>query len=199
MGRADGAAGPRLTAARILRRLAPAAALLLWGCASAPVPEPPAPPPPPPAEIPGEEPLRLAHAAIGRVDRVLVDKSERRLYLLRDGGVLGWAPVSLGRDPDGPKLKQGDRRTPEGDYLLDWRNPVSRFYRAIHISYPNETDLRRAFEAGADPGGAIFIHGTPDPVLQGRDWTTGCIAVSNEDMDLIWTLVPDGTPITIRP
>ncbi len=109
------------------------------------------------------------------------------------------APVGLGREPVGAKREQGDLRTPEGDYLLDWRNPASRFYRSIHISYPNEADLAQAFARNADPGGAIFIHGTPDRVLLGRDWTTGCIAVSNADMDLIWQLVPDGTPVTIRP
>lgn len=195
MDRADGAAGARLTGRH--SAVLVLAALLLWGCERPPVAEAPAPAPPP--EIPAEEPLRLAHAAIGRVDRVLVDKSERRLYLLRGGAVLAWAPVSLGRSPDGPKVQQGDHRTPEGDYVLDWRNPHSQFHLSIHISYPNEADLARAFENGADPGGGIFIHGTPDPVLLGRDWTTGCIAVSNEDIDLIWTLVPDGTPITIRP
>lgn len=143
--------------------------------------------------------MRLADLDIGPVERVLVDKSDRRLYLMRGSEILAWAPVGLGRQPTGAKRQEGDRRTPEGDYMLDWRNPNSRYYRAIHISYPNEQDLARAFETGVNPGGAIFIHGTPDPLLLERDWTTGCIAVSNRDMDLIWTLVPDGTPITIRP
>ncbi len=197
MDRTDGTYWPRLTVAAAL------AAAFLWGCAPAPVeaPRPPAVITPPPAEpeVPEEQPLRLAHAEIGTVDRVLVDKSDRRLYLLRGGEILAWAPVGLGRDPDGAKTQLGDNRTPEGDYLLDWRNPRSNFYRAIHISYPNDEDLARAFATGANPGGGIFLHGTPDPVLLGRDWTTGCIAISNEDMDLIWVLVPDGTPITIRP
>ncbi len=176
---------------------------LLWGCApwrlGVPPDRVPEAPPPAEAEAPEGEPLRLAHAGIGPVDRVLIDKGDRRLYLLRGGEILAWAPVSLGREPDGAKKMQGDARTPEGDYVLDWRNPASRFYRSIHISYPNEADLSRAFTLGVSPGSGIFIHGTPDPVLLGRDWTTGCIAVSNRDMDLIWTLVPDGTPITIRP
>jgi murein L,D-transpeptidase YafK len=197
MDRTDGADWPRLTAAAVAL-----AAFLIWGCERAPVEAPPpavvAPPPAEP-EIPEEDLLRLAHAEIGTVERVLVDKSDRRLYLLRAGEILAWAPVSLSREPDGPKVQLGDNRTPEGDYTLDWRNPRSNFYRSIHISYPNEEDLARAFAAGADPGGGIFLHGTPDPVLLGRDWTTGCIAISNGDMDLIWTLVPDGTPITIRP
>jgi len=172
-----------------------AGALLLFA-ACAPKPAVEALPPP---AVPQEEPLRLAHADIGTVDAVLVDKGARRLYLLRAGAVLAWAPVGLGREPAGSKQQQGDLRTPEGDYVLDWRNPVSRFHRSIHISYPNEADLARAFARNVDPGGAIFIHGTPDRALLDRDWTTGCIAVSNEDMDLIWQLVPDGTPITIRP
>ncbi len=177
-----------------------AVALLLAACAPRPpVEAPPALVAPPLAAAPEEAPLRLAHAAIGTVDSVVVEKGRRRLYLLRDGAILAWAPVSLGREPVGPKIRQGDLRTPEGDYVLDWRNPVSRFYRSIHISYPNEADLEHAFAQGVDPGGAIFIHGTPDVALLGRDWTTGCIAVSNEDMDLIWQLVRDGTPITIRP
>jgi hypothetical protein len=119
------------------------ALLLLVACAPRPAVEAPTPPQAPPA--PPEEPLRLAHAEIGTVDKVLVDKSARRLYLLRTGAILAWAPVSLGRAPAGAKQRQGDRRTPEGDYLLDWRNPVSRFHRAIHISYPNDADLERAF------------------------------------------------------
>jgi len=176
-----------------------AAALLLFA-ACAPRPAEKAPPaPPPPTTVSEEEPLRLAHAAIGVVDSVVVDKGARRLYLLRAGTILAWAPVSLGREPVGPKREQGDLRTPEGDYVLDWRNPVSRFHRSIHISYPNEADLFQAFARDVNAGGAIFIHGTPDRSLLGRDWTTGCIAVSNADMDLIWQLVPDGTPITIRP
>ncbi len=175
-----------------------AAALLLAACAPKPAVAPP-PAPPPAAAIPEAEPLRLAHADLGTVDSVVIEKGRRRLYLLRDGAILAWAPISLGREPVGPKVRQGDLRTPEGDYVLDWRNPVSRFYRSIHISYPNEADLSRAFARGVEPGGAIFIHGTPDVALLGRDWTTGCIAVSNADMDLIWQLVRDGTPISIRP
>jgi len=177
------------------------AGALLLVAACAPVPVEKAPPAPPPAPPPAaeEEPLRLARADIGPVDSVLVEKDVRRLYLMRAGEILAWAPISLGREPVGAKREQGDLKTPEGTYVLDWRNPVSRFHRAIHISYPNEDDLERAFDRGVDPGGAIFLHGTPDRDLLGRDWTTGCIAVANEDMDLIWQLVPDGTPITIHP
>lgn len=167
-----------------------------WGCAPRP-PEAPPPQPEKPATV--EEPPRLASADIGPVDQVLVDKSERRLYLMRGGRALAWVSVGLGREPEGPKRERGDNRTPEGDYLLDWRNPDSRFHRSIHISYPNQHDIGQASERGVDPGDDIFIHGTPDPVLLDRDWTTGCIAVSNQEIDLIWRIVPNGTPIMIRP
>lgn len=186
-----------MKAGRAARAFLWGALVTLYGCTTQPVEAPQ--PPPVDEKVEPEPPLRLARANIGPVDRVLVDKSERRLYLMRDGRALAWIPVGLGREPEGPKRKLGDNRTPEGKYVLDWRNPSSRFYRSIHISYPNESDLRDAFRRDLDPGGDIFIHGTPHPLLLGRDWTTGCIAVSNRDIDLIWRLVPDGTPITIRP
>jgi len=175
------------------------AMLLVAACTRTPVETVAPTPPVPPSPATEQAPPRLAHADIGIVDSVVVDKSQRRLYLMRAGEILAWTPISLGREPVGAKREQGDLKTPEGVYVLDWRNPVSRFYRSIHVSYPNEDDLDRALAGGVDPGGAIFIHGTPDRDLLGRDWTTGCIAVANEDMDLIWLLVPDGTPITIRP
>lgn len=187
-----------MTAGRAARFVLCLAVILAWGCQPHPVEEPPFPPSGK-EPVEAEPPMRLAHAGIGLVDRVLVDKSERRLYLMREGLPLAWVPADLGREPEGPKRARGDNRTPEGDYVLDWRNPNSLFHRAIHISYPSDDDLRQAFERGVDPGSEIFIHGTPDPALLGRDWTTGCIAVSNEDIDLIWRIVPDGTPITIRP
>lgn len=141
-----------------------------------------------------------ASAAIGRADEVLVDKSERQLQLLRKGEVIATFAVALGFAPDGHKTQQGDGRTPEGRYRLDWRNPKSRFYLSIHVSYPNAADKAQAAARGVSPGGDIFIHGTPwlaDVV--GWDWTLGCIAVSNADMDAIWASVADGTPIVIRP
>ncbi len=141
-----------------------------------------------------------ASTSIGRADDVLVDKSDRQLQLLRDGAVIATFPVALGFAPEGYKTQQGDGRTPEGRYALDWRNPKSRFYLSIHISYPNAADEAQAAARGVSPGGDIFIHGTPWlATVAGRDWTLGCIAVSNADMDAIWTSVPDGTPITIRP
>jgi len=140
-----------------------------------------------------------------KADRVLVLKSKRKLYLLHGGQVLRRYRIALGRRPMGPKTREGDGRTPEGVYQLDWRNPDSRFYRSMHISYPDGSDLRRAAARGVAPGGEIMIHGQP-PGLDGadgwsirRDWTEGCIAVTNAAIDEIWNLVDDGTIIEIRP
>lgn len=139
-----------------------------------------------------------------RADKVVIMKEQRRLMLLKNGYVVREYSIALGRNPVGPKQMQGDGRTPEGSYVLDWRNPNSRFYRSIHISYPNEIDLAEARRLGARPGGMIMIHGTPNRTRTGNyglrpDWTEGCIAVSNAVMDEIWDKVADGTPIEIRP
>jgi len=113
--------------------------------------------------------------------------------------------VALGPNPVGDKLRARDGRTPEGVYTIDGRNPDSEFHRALHISYPNAADERSAREAGDEVGGEIMIHGLPDDAAwmgteHARfDWTEGCIAVSNEEIDEIWKLVADGTPIEIRP
>lgn len=140
------------------------------------------------------------------VDRVLVDKSERKLVLLKDGKPVREYQVSLGGEPNGPKVREGDLRTPEGTYTLDWRNPESRFYKSFHISYPNPVDLERAESLGVEPGGMIMIHGEhPMSALRNiyrripKDWTEGCIAMRNEHIDELWTLLDDGTPIEIRP
>ena len=134
-----------------------------------------------------------------QADRVLVDKSDRQLHLMRDGEVWKSYPIGLGFAPEGHKRRQGDGRTPEGDYILDWRNPKSQFHLSIHISYPDRKDKASAKERGVPPGGDIFIHGRHNPNGGRRDWTWGCIAVTDAAMDEIWQLVPDGTPITIRP
>jgi murein L,D-transpeptidase YafK len=102
-------------------------------------------------------------------------------------------------------MRQGDHRPPEGSYVLDSRNPNSHFYKAFHISYPNSKDIAAARKLGASPGGNIMLHGLPkECAFVGKahslhDWTDGCIAVSNEEMDEIWTLVRVGTPIEIKP
>ena len=143
----------------------------------------------------------------GKADLIRVDKSERRLELLRKGKVIARYQIALGRNPVGAKEKQGDMRTPEGSYTIDWRNPKSGYHLSLHISYPDKADKARAAKLGIDdPGGDIMIHGQPNGyfqpaslLLQTVDWTFGCIAVTNADMDAIWKAVPDGTPIEILP
>jgi len=143
--------------------------------------------------------------AIQKADRVLVVKSEKKLYLEQNGKVIRSYPVALGGNPKGHKQRQGDQRTPEGCYILDLKNPNSAFYKSIRISYPNADDRARARRAGVHPGGWIMIHGQKNgyghmaPVTQRYNWTTGCIAVTNAEMDEIWQAVDIGTPIEIRP
>ncbi|MFO1037232.1 MAG: L,D-transpeptidase family protein [Geminicoccaceae bacterium] len=150
-------------------------------------------------------PRRSADAATGRADRLIVVKSARRLYVLADGRELATYRVALGREPIGTKLYEGDGRTPEGDYRVDARNPASGFYRALRISYPNAVDRARAKALGQRAGGLVMIHGLP-PERAGFgadqwkfDWTNGCIAVSNREMDELWARVEVGTPVEIRP
>jgi len=136
------------------------------------------------------------------VDGVLVVKSERMLYLKSNGEILRRYPVALGPVPWGHKQQEGDERTPEGRYVLDYKNEESRFYKSIRVSYPNLRDRLRAEELGVSPGGNIMIHGQPEGAEEGAqlfNWTDGCIAVSNEHMDEIWQLVTVGTPIEILP
>lgn len=138
-------------------------------------------------------------------DRVVVKKSERKMQLLKNGQVLKEYRVSLGDNPYGHKMWEGDERTPEGDYFLDWRNPQSSFHKAIHVSYPNARDQALAKALGVSPGGMIMVHGLPNdlrsPKVRAeyarRDWTNGCIAVQDHEIDEIWRLVRDGTPIRI--
>ena len=139
------------------------------------------------------------------ITEVLVKKSERRLYLLNGEEKVKSYRISLGDNPVGHKLYEGDERTPEGSYLLDWRNSNSDFYKSIHISYPSPEDREAAEAWGLNPGGSIMIHGLPNDAgdlafaFTGLDWTNGCIAVTNEEIDEIWELVDDGTPIRILP
>jgi murein L,D-transpeptidase YafK len=151
------------------------------------------------SQSPGNVPLPSAATA----DKVVVLKGERKLLLMERGEVLKEYSVSLGGNPVGPKVKRGDSRTPEGIYVLDLHNPNSQYHRSIHISYPNREDLARARRLGVPAGGDLFIHGLPND-YHGRnhhlgDWTEGCIALDNADMDEIWRAVADGTPIEIRP
>lgn len=150
-------------------------------------------------------PAALADPLVERVadspDLVVVLKADRVMYLYRDGIPIREYSIQLGKAPTGHKVRQGDKRTPEGAYLLDWRNPDSRFYKSIHINYPNPRDLRRVGGTGIDPGGQIMIHGQPsyDTIEREGDWTDGCIAVSNEAMDELWEIIPQDTPIHIYP
>ena len=137
-----------------------------------------------------------------RADRLVVEKSNRQLTIYRGQQPVKSYRIALGRNPVGPKRVLGDGRTPEGRYAIDYRNERSAFYRALHISYPSRNDIEKARLLGASPGGAIMIHGLPNGVAavgEGEDWTEGCIAVSNEAMDELWTLVADGTVIEIHP
>ncbi|NEV61209.1 L,D-transpeptidase family protein [Thiorhodococcus minor] len=143
----------------------------------------------------------------GPVERVVVKKSQRKLQLVGGGQVMREYRVALGGSPVGHKYREGDQRTPEGSYVLNWRNPSSNFHKAIHISYPSERDRHVSRQLGYSPGGMIMIHGMPNYIRSesmrrqyvGRDWTQGCIAVQNHEMDEIWRMVRDGTPIEIIP
>lgn len=148
---------------------------------------------------------QLPSIAHGPVDLVVIYKGDRLLQLKSKGHVVRSFDVALGAQPVGHKLREGDGRTPEGVYTLDWRNANSSFYRSIHISYPREEEREAAHRRGLSPGGMIMIHGLPsgrqvsDMNHPLNDWTNGCIAVTNDEMDEIWSLVEDGTPIIIFP
>ena len=167
------------------------------------------------------KPMRIIHRAVGilalilvpcaaasigdRADKLVVNKSKRELLLNRSGKVIRSYRIALGRNPVGPNLRKGDGKTPEGTYIISGRNAASAFHRSLRISYPNAADRIRARRQGVDPGGAIMIHGLPNG--QGfvgaahrlTDWTEGCIAVTDAEIEEIWRLVPDGTPIQINP
>lgn len=139
------------------------------------------------------------------VDRVLIEKRERRLTLLSKGELIKSYRIALGGNPVGPKERQGDNKTPEGTYIIDSRNNDSRYHLSLHISYPNERDKRRARELGVAPGGDIMIHGLKNgfswvgDAHSGVDWTKGCIAVTDEEIEEIAKAVPNGTIVEIRP
>lgn len=138
-------------------------------------------------------------------DQIIVEKSNRELLLLKKNQVIKKYKISLGRNPNGHKEKQGDFKTPEGTYIIDYRNPNSSYHLSLHISYPNEKDKKFALAQGVSPGGDIMIHGIRNRLgLIGRlhrlfDWTQGCIAVTNPEIKEIWNSVPKGTKITIKP
>lgn len=156
-----------------------------------------APPPPAPAAAPAARTGSDGLAA----DRIVVKKRERRLYLMRGNAPIRTYRVALGYQPTGNKRYQGDGRTPEGRYFIDQRNDRSNYRKALRISYPSPSDRLRARTAGYEPGGLIMIHGQPNNASERRngDWTFGCIAVTNMEIDEIWNLTNQGTPVEILP
>lgn len=138
------------------------------------------------------------------VDLVRVDKSERAMYLLSGGEVIKEYQVAFGANPQGHKQQEGDERTPEGEYTLDYKKEDSSFYRAMHISYPNQADIEKAEAAGVSPGGFIMVHGQRNglgwlsAISQRFNWTNGCIALTNAEMDEFMALVNVGTKIKIE-
>ncbi len=146
-----------------------------------------------------------SNTSIGKIDLVVVDKSQSSMSLMRNGQILRKYRIAMGDSPVGHKVTEGDQRTPEGRYLLDYKKSNSSYYRAIHISYPNEEDSLRATALGLSPGGQIMIHGqnpnsslTPEEAQQ-YNWTDGCIAITNAQMDELWRAIDEGTPIEIWP
>ncbi|MFB3826152.1 MAG: murein L,D-transpeptidase family protein [Bryobacteraceae bacterium] len=146
-----------------------------------------------------------AAARTAPADRVVVNKAKRELLLYRGGNVIRSYKIALGNNPVGPKTRQGDGKTPEGNYSISGRNAASAFHKSLRVSYPNAADRERARRQGVNPGGDIMIHGLPNG--QGfigaahrlTDWTNGCIAVTNAEIEEIWNLVPNGTPVEINP
>ena len=145
------------------------------------------------------------HANDTQVDYVKVFKAKREMQLLYKGNVVRRYAISLGDNPVGHKQQQGDERTPEGIYTIDYRNPKSSYHLSLHINYPSKQDKRNAAKRGVNPGGDIFIHGLPNGMgalaaaFRQRDWTDGCIAVNNAEIEEIWRFVKNGTRIEILP
>ncbi len=153
----------------------------------------------PPQRVPSLPPPPLS----GQVDRIVIEKSARQMQLMQDGKVVRTYKIALGFAPDGDKDRQGDGRTPEGEFTIDRRNDRSAFHLSLGLDYPRPKDRARAAAGGYSPGGDIFIHGQPNAVserfkLRG-DWTAGCIAVTNAEMREIWAVTPIGTKVEIRP
>ena len=153
----------------------------------------------------------VAHTPVDRstasatADSIVVEKSQHRLSLYHRGALLRSYLVALGQQPVGDKVRIGDNRTPEGLFRIAARNPLSRYHRSLRISYPDAAHLARARSLGVSPGGDIMIHGLPDrqawvgAAHRDFDWTEGCIAVTNREIEEIWSAVPVGTPIQIKP
>lgn len=144
-------------------------------------------------------------SALPYADKVLVKKAERKMFLLKNGNPYREYIISLGDSPKGHKQQEGDERTPEGLYTIDYRNPKSAYTLSLHITYPDKKDKLSAKKRGVNPGGQIFIHGAPNGMsglessLTRVDWTDGCIAITSKEIKEFWKLVKNGTPIEILP
>ena len=140
------------------------------------------------------------------IDRILIVKKDRKMYLLKDGKVQSTIPVSLGKNPVGQKRQQGDNKTPEGEFFIHRKLCSPKYYRSLCISYPRPSDIAKAKSRGVNPGGAVTIHAQPkwnadgkgDSYTLARNWTQGCVAVTNDAMKELWYAVREGVPITIR-
>ncbi|MFN4203255.1 MAG: murein L,D-transpeptidase family protein [Tabrizicola sp.] len=139
----------------------------------------------------------------GTVDRIVIEKAARRMQLIQDGKAVRTYEIALGFTPDGDKQRQGDGRTPEGEFTIDRRNSESAFHLSLGLDYPRPADRARAAKGGYSPGGDIFIHGQPNALPEGfklnGDWTAGCIALTNAEMREVWAVTPIGTKVEIRP
>jgi murein L,D-transpeptidase YafK len=139
------------------------------------------------------------------VDRIVVEKSAKKLSIFRDGHQIKSYRIALGRNPVGAKQQEGDMKTPEGVYKIDTRNAQSSFHLALHISYPSDEDNKRAAARGVSAGSDIMIHGIQNgrgwigAFHRWKDWTAGCIALTDEEIEELWRVTPDETPIEIRP
>jgi murein L,D-transpeptidase YafK len=139
----------------------------------------------------------------GTVERIVIEKAARRMMLIQDGQPVRVYQIALGFAPTGTKVRQGDGKTPEGEFTIDRRNEESAFHLSLGLDYPKPADLARAATAGYSPGGDIFIHGQPNALPEGfklkGDWTAGCIALTNAEMREIWAVTPIGTKVEVRP
>ena len=184
-----------------MKRLVFLPLLLIAACAAPPVKQAEAPSFQPPL---AREAARIAaQPRFTKVDYLIVDKSERLMVAYAAGQpVKAWRGLQFGEAPQGHKRFEGDERTPEGRYVIEGRNPGSAFHLSLKISYPNAEDRAFAAQYGRSPGGQIFLHGQPNALPFGRmpgDWTDGCIAFANDEIEELWRIVPDGTVIEIRP
>ena len=184
-----------------MNRAAMLSLLLLAACAAPPVEQARGPTSQTPL---GREAARIVpQRAVTQVDYLIVDKSERLMVAYAGGQpVRAWRGLQFGDRPLGHKQFEGDERTPDGRYVIEGRNPGRRYHLSLKVSYPNAADRAFAAAQGRSPGGDIFLHGQPNSLPLGRipgDWTDGCIAFSNAEIEELWRIVPDGTTIEIRP